>query len=185
MVAERKTINSKTRFEVFKRDGFTCQYCGRKTPNVVLEVDHVVPVAEGGTNDMENLVTSCYECNRGKGKGLLDDRAPVPDVHEQTVLMLERELQLREYNQLKEQIRAREDDDIAELLKYWDDLAGGHARRFPEESSLRMFLRHIPREDIKDAMDKAMARAGDWGGVTYLYAVLHAWRKERAGIEED
>lgn len=81
-------ISPKLRFEVFKRDGFTCQYCGRKTPEVVLEVDHIIPKSKGGGDELENLVTSCWECNRGKGASLLDDRAPVADVHEQTILLL-------------------------------------------------------------------------------------------------
>lgn len=174
-------VGPKLRFEVFKRDGFTCQYCGRKTPSVVLEADHVVPRAEGGTDDIENLVTSCYECNRGKGKGLLDDRAPVIDMHEQSVLMLEREIQLKEYNVIKERVREREDDDIDQLLDYWDGLAGGKARKLPETSSLRTFLRFIPREDIKDAMDTAHERKGSWQGVDYLYGILHNWKKQRSG----
>lgn len=65
---KRKAISKKLRFEVFKRDSFTCQYCGRKAPDVVLEVDHIKPVAQGGTNTILNLITSCRECNRGKGK---------------------------------------------------------------------------------------------------------------------
>ena len=44
----------------------TCQYCGKSSPEVVLEVDHVTPVSKGGTNEFENLITSCRECNRGK-----------------------------------------------------------------------------------------------------------------------
>lgn len=175
------SIGPKLRFEIFKRDGFTCQYCGRKTPAVVLEADHVVPRAEGGTDDTANLVTSCYECNRGKGKGLLDDRAPVVDMHEQAVLMLERELQLKEYNVIKEKVRNREDQDISLLLDYWDELAGNKARKFPDISSLRTFLRSIPREDIKDAMDTAYDRKRDWQGVDYLYGILHNWRKQRGG----
>lgn len=62
----RKSISNKIRFEVFKRDSFTCQYCGKKAPDVVLNVDHIKPVAKGGTNDMFNLITSCFECNNGK-----------------------------------------------------------------------------------------------------------------------
>jgi len=54
------------RWEVFERDNYTCQYCGQCAPNVKLEVDHVIPVADGGSNDMDNLRTSCYACNRGK-----------------------------------------------------------------------------------------------------------------------
>ena len=73
MAAKRKSLSQKIRYEVFKRDGFKCQYCGRSVPEVTLEVDHIVPVAEGGENDMMNLITSCRDCNRGKGKIPLDD----------------------------------------------------------------------------------------------------------------
>lgn len=76
-MAERKNISKKLRFEVFKRDKFTCQYCGRMAPDVVLEVDHINPVKEGGTNDILNLITSCQECNRGKGARKLDDAAEI------------------------------------------------------------------------------------------------------------
>ena len=60
-----------TRFNVLKRDKFTCQYCGRKAPEVELQVDHVIPIEEGGTKGPENLVTACRECNWGKGNELL------------------------------------------------------------------------------------------------------------------
>lgn len=70
----RKALTKKTRFEVFKRDSFTCQYCGRMAPDVVLEVDHINPVANGGDNEIINLITSCYDCNRGKGKRKLSDK---------------------------------------------------------------------------------------------------------------
>ncbi len=49
---------------VFKKDGYKCVYCG-STEN--LEVDHIVPICRGGTNDMENLQTLCRSCNRAKG----------------------------------------------------------------------------------------------------------------------
>lgn len=73
MSTKRKQISKKLRFEVFKRDSFTCQYCGRKAPDVILECDHIVPVADGGPTTMMNLVTSCMDCNRGKGKRRLSD----------------------------------------------------------------------------------------------------------------
>lgn len=65
-LAKRKNISKYIRFEVFKRDSFTCQYCGRSAPDVVLEVDHIIPVAKGGDNNITNLITSCFDCNRGK-----------------------------------------------------------------------------------------------------------------------
>ena len=54
------------RFQILARDNFTCQYCGRGAPDVMLEVDHKIPVSEGGTNESDNLITACAACNRGK-----------------------------------------------------------------------------------------------------------------------
>ena len=65
------SLSVRVRFEVFKRDRFTCSYCGKSPPNVLLEVDHVIPRAAGGSDDIENLTTSCQDCNRGKSAGLL------------------------------------------------------------------------------------------------------------------
>lgn len=59
-------IPSRTRFLVLERDGFACQYCGAKAPDVLLEVDHVVPRSSGGPDFAENLITSCLKCNSGK-----------------------------------------------------------------------------------------------------------------------
>jgi len=60
-------VSKRTRFKVFDRDDYTCRYCG-KTPadGITLEADHVTPKSKGGDNSMENLVTSCFDCNRGK-----------------------------------------------------------------------------------------------------------------------
>lgn len=62
----RKDVSPGVRFKVLERDSFTCQYCGRSAPDVVLHVDHVVPVSKGGSNDPSNLVTACETCNLGK-----------------------------------------------------------------------------------------------------------------------
>jgi len=63
----RGTLSKTVRFSVFKRDSFACRYCGATAPNVQLHVDHVVPVSEGGRDDIDNLVTACAACNFGKG----------------------------------------------------------------------------------------------------------------------
>lgn len=55
------------RWKILERDKFTCQYCGQKAPNVPLEVGHIKPIEEGGESTEENLITSCWACNRGKG----------------------------------------------------------------------------------------------------------------------
>lgn len=92
--AKRKALPKKLRFEVFKRDSFTCQYCGRMAPDVILEVDHILPVAEGGTNNIMNLITSCHDCNSGKGKRKLSENNEVKKQQDQ----------LRQLNEKREQI---------------------------------------------------------------------------------
>jgi len=59
-------LSKRTRYEVLRRDNHTCRYCGGKAPDVELTVDHVNPVALGGTDDPTNLVAACKDCNAGK-----------------------------------------------------------------------------------------------------------------------
>jgi hypothetical protein len=63
----RKPISAKLRYQVLERDGFACQCCGGTAPNVTLHVDHIVAVANGGTNHPTNLRAICITCNIGKG----------------------------------------------------------------------------------------------------------------------
>lgn len=73
MNKKRQPISPADRFDVFKRDGFACRYCGAKPPEVSLEIDHITPVARGGTNDPGNLATACMRCNVGKFDVPLDE----------------------------------------------------------------------------------------------------------------
>jgi hypothetical protein len=59
------------RFQVLKRDGFRCHYCGSTPAETELQIDHVTPRAKGGLSVLDNLVTSCKACNLGKGDVLL------------------------------------------------------------------------------------------------------------------
>lgn len=93
-MAERKPIPKKIRFEVLKRDKFTCQYCGKSAPDVVLEIDHIKPVSKGGDNDILNLVTSCVDCNRGKTNVELSDDSAVKKQQRQLQELAERKEQL-------------------------------------------------------------------------------------------
>ncbi len=70
---QRKAISTKLRFQVFQRDGFRCKCCGKIAGDgVELQVDHIQPVAKGGTNDLQNLQTLCRECNSGKRTETVD-----------------------------------------------------------------------------------------------------------------
>lgn len=60
-----------TRREVFRRDNYICQYCGRNTSN--LTIDHVIPRHLGGMHIWTNVVTACAACNHHKGGRRLED----------------------------------------------------------------------------------------------------------------
>ena len=60
-----------SRRNIFKRDRFTCQYCGRQPRPDELTIDHVVPKAQGGTSTWDNCVLACVNCNHRKA-----DRTP-------------------------------------------------------------------------------------------------------------
>jgi regulator of replication initiation timing len=63
----RQPIPRQLRHEVFVRDGYRCRECGASVEDgATLEIDHILPVAKGGTNDIDNLQTLCKECNRAK-----------------------------------------------------------------------------------------------------------------------
>lgn len=60
-----------SRRNLFKRDNYTCQYCGDSSSKNNLTMDHVVPKSRGGRKTWTNIVTSCIDCNNLKG-----DRTP-------------------------------------------------------------------------------------------------------------
>lgn len=82
MSIQRKQISDSVRWSVFARDGFTCRYCGRQAgqDGVTLAVDHVISVAEGGDNRLDNLVTACRSCNCGKAAKSLPNAPTTDDV---------------------------------------------------------------------------------------------------------
>ena len=67
---QRSLMTSKLRQHIKERDDFTCKNCGNSThqePNLLLEIDHIIPVSKGGCTEENNLQTLCWKCNRSKG----------------------------------------------------------------------------------------------------------------------
>lgn len=114
-MAKRKPITKKLRFEVFKRDSFTCQYCGRMAPDVILEVDHINPVANGGENEIMNLITACFDCNRGKGKKKLSDNAEIKKQQEQLTEINQKREQLRMMLEWKKELTNLDNEQVQEF----------------------------------------------------------------------
>ena len=75
-----RSIPAGLRFQVLRRDGYTCRYCGAKAPAAPLHVDHVVPWVEVRCHEIHNLVTACQDCNLGKSARALTTQQ-VAEIH--------------------------------------------------------------------------------------------------------
>lgn len=154
-------MRSSLRFEVFKRDSFTCRYCGVGSPQAILEVDHVHPKSAGGTDDLENLVTACFQCNRGKAARLLSDVPTEANIHERTIEIAERELQLEQYTYWKRRRQEREDNELEQLENMWVSQWGDrHWRR----SSARQFLRALGVVQLEEFIEYVTENATPYAG---------------------
>lgn len=173
----RKALSVRTRFEIFKRDNFTCRYCSRTTPDVVLEIDHVVPVAEGGSDDPMNLVTACWQCNSGKSDVPLSQAITGEDPHDRAILLLEKQRQLREYDQVLADMLAIREYDAQELLDWWCVEAGVESVPRNQFAWLVNQLQHVPTTLIREAMMLAIGRdmTRDW---RYVMVVVRNWRED-------
>lgn len=146
--------SNKTRFEVFKRDLFRCQYCGRTPPDVVLEVDHIIARANGGADEIDNYITSCFDCNRGKGSS---DLTVAP---ESIIVKIdktkEKQKQLLEYTNLikKQDKYYLKQVDIVDCVFQQHFLGKALADKFCAVS-LKRFVKSLPTVYLKDAMNKS------------------------------
>jgi transcriptional regulator with XRE-family HTH domain len=73
-IAKSGRVSTSLRFKVLERDNFRCYYCGATPQQSALHVDHKVPINDGGTNALENLVAACAECNLGKGNRAIQEQ---------------------------------------------------------------------------------------------------------------
>ena len=156
-MANRKPISKKMRFEVFKRDKFTCQYCGRTAPDVILEVDHIKPVAEGGTNDLINLVTSCKDCNRGKGKRELSDDSAVKVQQEQLKELAKKSEQLEMMVKWKDELLELGDREVDFIASYISDTYGVDASDHGK-TNIRIWLKKYSVDELVSAIDSAFSK---------------------------
>lgn len=150
-------MTKKKRFEVFKRDGFACAYCGQKPPAVVLEVDHIEPKSKGGSDEMGNLLTACFDCNRGKSDRLLNS-VPGP-LSENMELIKERELQVKEYRKIIRAADRRVKKDIEYITDiYREQYEGMTFTASFKDKSLRKFLDKLPINEVENALRSAIRK---------------------------
>lgn len=179
MKAERKPLTKKTRFDVFKRDQFRCAYCGSCPPVVILEIDHITPVSKGGTNSAENLITACFDCNRGKGAAEL---SVVPDsLQKRAELIAEKHEQMKAMDRLLKATKKREEKKIDEIEEiFCKEFKKLFSERF--RASVRGFLQSLPFSDVEMAIWKSCSRkkGGDpEGALKYFCGICWNMIKEK------
>lgn len=167
-MTKRKPLSKSIRFEVFKRDAFTCQYCGAKAPEKVLHVDHIKPVADGGENDILNLITSCIDCNLGKADVPLSENAALTKQREQLEDLNERRLQLEMIVEWREGLYTLESDHLAAIQREFDKYGPFRANESGERI-IRGWLKKYGLAEIFEAMEASFTqyvRTDDDGKVT-------------------
>lgn len=167
-----RTISKKTRFEIFKRDDFTCRYCGSHPPAVTLELDHIEAVANGGTAHETNLITACFDCNRGKGARLLSQAAPGLD--ERADKIREAEAQLAGYREVVAEREARQDTDAWTVI---EELFSRQETTRANYQSVRRFLAQLDLDVVVDAAGVARAWNGYSDAKRFRYFCGVCWRK--------
>ena len=178
---KRKAISKKLRFEIFKRDLFTCQYCGATPPSVVLQVDHIKPVADGGGNEEENLIASCTDCNQGKGARLLST-AP-ETLAKKTELQKEKQEQLREFEKIMSLKKAAMTRKVNQLENYFGEQTD-HCFADHFKKSVRMFFEKLPKHDVYKAMDISLSKHSDIETILKYFCGV-CWRMIKESGGED
>lgn len=151
-MSKRKAISKKMRFEVFKRDSFTCQYCGSKAPDVLLHIDHIDPVALTGTNDILNLITACFDCNSGKSDRRLSDNVILDKQREQLAQLQERKEQIEMMFAWQKGLTAIKEDVTTQLSDYWCELAAGFSLNENGRKGLKKLEKTFSLDEIMEAM---------------------------------
>ena len=177
--------SKRMRFDVFKRDNFKCQYCGRTPPKVALEVDHITPKAAGGQDSINNYVTACFDCNRGKSSIKLDC---VPTSLQSNIAqMREKRAQLKAYNEFLLSLQEETEDAIDQVgkafVKHFSHYQLSDSFR---NNTLRKFLTYLPCAKLQEAMTIACSHFSNmdnkgWAAdkaLKYFCGICWNWIKE-------
>jgi len=177
-------VSKRLRYEILRRDNHACRYCGATAPHVTLTVDHVVPVALGGTDDPTNLVAACSDCNSGKSS-TPPGAALVRDVSADAVRWANA---MKRAAHLAMLDREKRDEALADFDEAWTrykvtDTGSVVPRQHDWMASVEQFYAAgLDFEELFDAIEitmrKSMALEDRW---RYFCGV--AWRKIKAQQE--
>lgn len=181
-------VSKRLRYEVLRRDGHACRYCGASAPDVKLTVDHVVPVALGGGDESANLVTACASCNSGKSSMAAD--APIVEAVSDDAL--------RWAAAMKEAaaIRRAQFEEAAGYVRsfyeqwttYWYEQDGdSHYFPVPDDFEVTLMRFHdlaLEEDTMRRFVRTAMVKDGVWPEDRFRYFCGVCWReiKERQDV---
>lgn len=181
-MGKRKGISTRTRFEIFKRDGFRCVHCGATPQGAPLHVDHIVAVSKGGTDEHSNLVTSCESCNLGKSNvDLGDHRFKVGDPERAK----EHAAQLRAYLEAQQEVVGAIDGARQQLIDRWCETLGCDTFHKNLPSALTKAVEEFGIAAVVDIIDSVAASRHRWSSskmafetdIKYFYGCLRRLRE--------
>lgn len=152
-MSKRKSLSKSVRFEVFKRDSFTCQYCGKKAPDTILHIDHINPVSKGGDNEVINLVTSCEACNLGKSDRLLSDSTSIEKQRAQLEELNVRREQLEMMLAWRDSLRELNNETVEIVVEHIESYMSGFSVNDTGRQSIGKWLKRFSVEEIFSATD--------------------------------
>ena len=171
-------MKNSLRFNIFKRDEFVCQYCGKRPPEIILEVDHIIPRIKGGTDTIENLITACKECNSGKGKHNLKEVPKSAKISSKE--LEEKSKQLNALYEYQQEVAMFFESNIEELNGYWEKLWDNkYSLNTRGKGTIKMFLKDFTPEEIKEAMLIATKINEVGRAYRYMCGILHTKRRQR------
>lgn len=164
-------VSKRTRYEVMKRDNFTCRYC--RSTEEKLTVDHVIPVALGGTDDPGNLVAACADCNAGKGSTSPTD-ATIEGVKNSDAKWAEAIKRAAEVQAAANGVFSKY---MCEFAEAWPQYRDKNLPRDFESSIRSIYEAGLPVEQMRHAVDVAMSAPNVVDRFRYFCGVC--WRQVR------
>jgi len=155
---KRRAISKKLRFEVFKRDKFKCQYCGKGAPDVVLVIDHIHPHSKGGANTILNLITACDPCNNGKGARTLDDDSVVAKQRDQLEQMQERRDQLAMMMEWQRGLASLTDETVKSIDEFFTSCVPGWDLSDDGLAAVRAALTSMTASEIVEVLRESATK---------------------------
>lgn len=178
-------VSKRLRFEILRRDGHACRYCGAAAPDVTLTVDHVIPQALGGSSEPENLVAACMPCNSGK-TSTTPDAPLVADVAADAARWGRAMAYVASLDEADRDARIERREEFEGEWNDWTFSGPGGTRapiELPGDWGLtvdRFGAAGLTKGDLADAVEIAMAAQHVRADKTWTYFCGVCWNKVRA-----